>query len=134
MKHSTRMNQAFKRSKYHTGIPLILCLVLLFALSCMKERPEELPEHLIWNPELAFPLGKDTFGLNTESGFDTSLLHLDTLSGLPEWFQEDTIYLEGTMDFGISSLLSNLQNINSILLKYIGFDKIVETVKGSLSA
>jgi len=83
----------------------------------MKDRPEELPQYLVWNPELAFPLSKDTFGLNAESGFDTSLLELDTLTGLPEWLQEDTIFLEGFMDFGISSLLNNLENINSILLR-----------------
>ena len=104
---------------FRTGIPAILCILLFFAASCMKDKPEELPQHLLWNPELAFPLSKDTFGLNAESGFDTSLLDLDTLTGFPEWIknQEDTLYLEGTMDFGISSLLSNLENINQILLR-----------------
>ncbi len=102
---------------YRMGILGSLCILLLIAASCMKDRPEELPQYLVWNPELAFPLSKDTFGLNAESGFDTSLLELDTITGLPEWFQEDTIFLEGTMDFGISALLNNLENINSILLR-----------------
>ena len=109
---------------FRMGILGSLCILLLIAVSCMKERPEELPQGLIWNPELAFPLSKDTFGLNAESGFDTSLLELDSLTGLPEWFQEDTIFLEGPMDFGISSLLNNLENINRILLRvniYNGF-------------
>jgi len=100
-----------------TGILGAICILLFVAVSCMKDRPEELPQHLVWNPELAFPLGKDTFGLNAESGFDTSLFELDTITGLPDWFEEDTIYLEGTMDFEVSSLLNNLENINRILLR-----------------
>ena len=111
------MHQPKKQFIHRTGILGSICILLWIAASCMKDRPEELPQNLVWNPELAFPLSKDTFGLNTESGFDTSLLELDTLTGLPEWFQEDTIYLEGFMDFGISSLLNNLENINSILLR-----------------
>jgi hypothetical protein len=100
-----------------TGILGAICILLFVAVSCMKDRPEELPQHLVWNPELAFPLSKDTFGLNAESGFDTSLFELDTITGLPDWFEEDTIYLEGFMDFGVSSLLNNLENINRILLR-----------------
>jgi len=111
------MQQAKKLFINRTGILGSICILLLIAASCMKDRPEELPQNVIWNPELAFPLSKDTFGLNAESGFDTSLLELDTLTGLPEWIREDTIYLEGFMDFGISSLLNNLENINSILLR-----------------
>ena len=111
------MHQVKKLFLHRTGILGSICILLLIAASCMKDRPEELPQHLLWNPELAFPLSKDTFGLNAESGFDTSLLELDTLTGLPEWFKEDTIYLEGFMDFGISALLNNLENVNSILLR-----------------
>ena len=111
------MHQPKEHFIFRTGILGSICILLLIAVSCMKDRPEELPQHLVWNPELAFPLSKDTFGLNAESGFDTSLFELDTITGLPEWFQEDTIFLEGTMDFGISSLLNNLENINSILLR-----------------
>jgi len=112
------MHQPKEHFIFRTGILGSICILLLIAASCMKDRPEELPQHLVWNPELAFPLSKDTFGLNAESGFDTSLFELDTITGLPEWFEEeDTIFLEGTMDFGISSLLNNLENINRILLR-----------------
>lgn len=111
------MQLAKKLFLNRTGIMGTICILLLIAASCMKDRPEELPQNLLWNPELAFPLSKDTFGLNAESGFDTSLLELDTLTGLPEWIREDTIYLEGFMNFGFSSLLNNLENINSILLR-----------------
>ena len=71
-----------------------------------------------WDPVFAIPLGMDEFGLNAESGFDTSLLAYDTISGLPIWMiEEDTIFLEGTMDFDISALLENLDHINRILLR-----------------
>lgn len=111
------MHQAKKFFINRTGLLGSICILLLITASCMKDKPEEVPQHLLWNPELAFPLSKDTLGLNPESGFDTSLLELDTLTALPEWIREDTIYLEGFMDLGISSLLNNLENINSILLR-----------------
>ena len=98
--------------------------ILLLAVSCMKDKPDALPDKLEWNPEFAFPLGADEFGLNAESGFDTSLLEYDTISGLPGWIEEDTIFLEGVMDFDISSILENLEHINRILLRvniYNGF-------------
>jgi len=107
------------------GVLLGVSAVLLLAVSCMKDRPEEFPDKLEWNPEFAFPLGADEFGLNAESGFDTSLLEYDTISGLPGWVvEEDTIFLEGIMDFDISSILENLEHINRILLRvniYNGF-------------
>ncbi len=55
-------------------ISLLLCLGSLS--SCMKDKPEALPENLVWNPELALPLGTDRFGLNEESGFDTTLFEI----------------------------------------------------------
>jgi hypothetical protein len=91
--------------------------LLLLAVSCMKDRPDDLPDKLEWNPEFAIPLGADEFGLNAESGFDTSLLEYDTISGVPEWVEEDTIFLEGIMDFDMSSILENLEHINRILLR-----------------
>lgn len=99
------------------GVLLAVSSILLLAISCMKEKPESLPEHLEWNPEFAFPLGDDQFGLNAESGFDTTLLELDTITGLPEWIDEDTIFLEGTMELNMSSLLENLEHINQILFR-----------------
>lgn len=99
------------------GAGLTLTVMLLCVFSCMKEKPEELPGRLEWNPVFAIPLGMDEFGLNAKSGFDTSLLEYDTISGLPKWVDEDTIFLEGTMDFDISSLLENLEHIHQILLR-----------------
>ncbi|MEN8201093.1 MAG: hypothetical protein ABFS28_00760 [Bacteroidota bacterium] len=107
-----------------SGILLAVSSIMLLAISCLKEMPETLPDKLEWNPEFALPLGDDSFGLNAESGFDTSLLEYDTISGLPGWVEEDTIVLEGIMDFGMSSILENQEDINRILLRiniYNGF-------------
>jgi len=111
-----------------TGILLAVSGILLFAVSCLKEMPESLPDRLEWNPEFAIPLGEDRFGLNAESGFDTSLLEYDTITGLPGWIEEDTIFLEGIMDFNLSSILENLAYTKRILLRiniYNGFPHVV---------
>lgn len=100
-----------------TGVLLAVSSILLFAISCLKEMPESLPDKLEWNPEFAFPLGEDRFGLNAKSGFDTSLLEYDTITGLPGWIEEDTIFLEGNMDFNLSSILENMESVNQILLR-----------------
>jgi hypothetical protein len=91
--------------------------ILLIAVSCLKDMPETLPEKVVWNPEFAIPLGEDRFGLNAKSGFDTSLLEYDTISGLPGWIEEDTLFLEGIMDFNLSSILQNLESVTQILLR-----------------
>ena len=62
-----------------------ITLALVVFPSCMKDKPESLPENLEWNPQLALPLGEVEFGMNSDSGFDTLLLEEDTISGLPIW-------------------------------------------------
>ena len=61
----------------------ILSVMLLIAASCLKDMPETLPDILEWDPEVAFPLGEESYGLNSVSGFDTTLLDLDTITGFP---------------------------------------------------
>jgi len=111
MQHSRY--QGIKAAGVLSGVAAILLLVV----SCLKDMPENLPEKLEWNPEFAFPLGEDSFGFNAESGFDTSLLEYDTLSGLPGWVEEDTIFLQGFMDFNLSSIMQNLESVNQVLLR-----------------
>ena len=100
-----------------TGVLLAITGLMLFAISCLKERPESLPDKLEWNPDFAFPLGEDRFGLNAKSGFDTTLLEYDTITGLPGWIELDTIFLEGPMDFNLSSILDRMEYVNRILLR-----------------
>ncbi len=98
----------------------LLCLLILIVLlpaSCMKDRPAELPVDLVWEPELAIPLGKDRFGLDAESGFDTTLFELDTLTELPKWVGMVDVALEARLDFDLSSLETSTENINGILFR-----------------
>ena len=66
---------------------------------------------------MAFPLGEDRFGLNSVSGFDTTLLHIVESTGLPAWVEELVLVLEGEMDFDLSSINENLEHLNRILFR-----------------
>jgi len=102
----------------------LLSVMLLIAASCLKDMPESFPENLEWNPEVAFPLGVDSFGLNAISGFDTSLLDLDTITGFPNWVDELEIVMEGSMEFGLASIQNNLDQLDRMLFRvnmYNGF-------------
>lgn len=97
----------------------IFSMGMLTANSCLKEMPESLPERLVWDPEVAFPLGENSYGLDAVSGFDTTLLDLDTITGFPEWVVERDVQLvmEGTMDFNLSSVSVNLDDLDRILFR-----------------
>jgi hypothetical protein len=86
-------------------------------VSCLRDAPEEFPQELEWNPELAFPLVSDTFGMNAESGFDTTLLQLDTITGLPRWVAEQTLVFEGSIEFDLSAMVSRIEYLNRILFR-----------------
>lgn len=94
-----------------------LSAALLFFASCMKDKPRALPEKLLWNPQLALPLGEEMFGMNGESGFDTLLLEEDTISGQPEWLGEHKVVMEGEYDFDPSTISDNLDKLRRILFR-----------------
>lgn len=106
---------------------LLLTTFLMAAVSCLKDMPEsgeDLPQLLQWNPDLAFPLGDDSFGLNAESGFDTTLWELDTLTQLPKWVNEASVEMTGRVPFDLASLSQDLDHINQVLFRlnlYNGF-------------
>lgn len=103
-------------------ISLILGLGLMS--SCMKDKPEAFPTSLVWNPDLAFPLGVERFGLNAESGFDTTLFEIDPLTLLPLWTGKVEVLMEGRLPFDISSFEVGIEHINRILFRvnlYNGF-------------
>ena len=105
-------------------ILVVLSAVLVMGYSCMKDKPEEFPEGLVWNPGLAFPLDIDTFGLNAESGFDTTLFQLDTLTGLPLWVNELEVVMTGQTAFDLGMLSENIEDIRRIMVRtniYNGF-------------
>ncbi len=104
--------------------PLGLGLILVLMASCMKDKPESIPKNLVWNPELAIPLGIDRFGMNAESGFDTTLFELDTLTNLPKWVDEVEVVMLGRVEFDLANLEESIENINQVLFRvslYNGF-------------
>lgn len=94
-----------------------MSLAALILTSCMKDKPEALPEHLEWNPQLAFPLGEEVFGMNRDSGFDTTLLEEDTVSGLPFWTGRYEVVMEGVLGFDLSTINDNLDKLNRVLFR-----------------
>ena len=96
----------------------------MLPVSCLRDMPEDFPEYLEWNPSLAFPMAEESFGLNLESGFDTALLQLDTITGLPEWVSRLEVVMEGSIDFDLSVFTSRYNDLRSILFRvnlYNGF-------------
>ena len=99
-----------------TNLAVITGLLLILS-SCMKDKPESFPGELEWNPALAFPLGDDSFGLNAESGFDTTLFELDTITELPKWVGEFEVVMEGRIPIDLSSFSENIDDINQVMFR-----------------
>ncbi len=98
--------------------------LLIVLASCMKDKPESLPTELEWNPELAFPLGDDSFGLNAESGFDTTWFEIDSITNLPVWLDKFSVVLEGRIPINLTSFSDNIDDLNQVLFRiniYNGF-------------
>jgi hypothetical protein len=113
------MGPADYRSKKMFMILSGLAGLLLLLASCLKDKPESFPEEIVWNPELAFPLGSDTLGMNEESGFNMTLFDLDTLFPyLPRWIDEAEIPLDGSIEFDLASLNASTEEINRILFRF----------------
>ena len=85
--------------------------------SCLKDKPESLPDRLVWNPELAFPIGTDLYGMNAESGFDTTLFELDPETDLPLWVGEVQVVMEGSITFDLSTLDPRIDSVNRVLFR-----------------
>jgi len=106
--------------------------ILHTQVSCLKDMPrseEDLPHALQWNPDLAFPLGKDSFGMNQESGFDSVHWEPDT-NGIPKWVNELEVVMAGKVDIDLSSMSQNLDDVDQILFRlnmYNGFPHEMST-------
>lgn len=95
-------------------------LLMLLPVSCLKDAPEALPETVEWNPELAFPLGEDSYNLFDVTGFDSTQIDLDTVTGLPEWLDPELpfeVSMEGELDIDLAAILENLDQIRGILFR-----------------
>ena len=107
-----------------------LLLILAGFSSCMKDKPEDFPEKVIWDPELAFPIGMKQYGMNAESGFDTTLFEEDPSTGLPLWVNKVEVLMEGSIYFDLSKLDSKIDSVDWIMFRlgiYNGFPNEVMT-------
>lgn len=102
----------------------LLTAALMLTLSCLRDMPEDVPTQLTWDPDLAFPIGTESFGMNAQSGFDTALFDLDTVTELPRWVDEIELVMEGTVEFDLYNLTEDPEELNQILFRinlYNGF-------------
>lgn len=91
--------------------------LILLCSGCLRDMPENLPDGLVWEGSLAFPIGKDSFGLNVESGVDSVLFELDSVSGFPRWVSRQTIIMEGLSGFSLDDLNQDSDRIKELLLR-----------------
>jgi hypothetical protein len=110
----------------------LLLIILLLSPSCMKERPESLPGELEWNPDIAFPVGEEAFGMNTASGFDTTLFLPDSITGLPVWTNEEEVIMEGLLKFDVSPIGENLERLNSITFRVNGYNQFPHMISSQI--
>ena len=103
-------------------------VILLVVVSCLKDTPETFPYTFEWDPEVAFPLGDATFGMDAVSGFDTLLLELDSITGYPEWVYLTEIPIRGYISFDITTITENISNINRLLFRVNAFNRFPEEV------
>ncbi|MFC2089696.1 hypothetical protein ACFLT1_02885 [Bacteroidota bacterium] len=100
-------------------------VVLLLALpGCFDDFPTSFPKEYTWEPVLAFPIGEADFGLKIPHGFDTLLLELDPLTGIPYWDLLEKIPLSGSIGFDFQEVLGKREEIDTATLRvntYNGF-------------
>lgn len=106
-------------SYIHFRFPAVLTafLLMLLTVSCLKDAPETLPETVEWNPELAFPLGENSYNLFDVTDFDSTQIDLDTVTGLPEWVERVEVVMEGELDIDLAAIMENLDQIRGILFR-----------------
>ncbi len=103
---------------YRTGIFFLLSILIF---SCTKDEPDE---ESTWNPDFSIAIGYTSLGMNENSGFDSALLLINAVSGLPYWTEEIDIPLSYTMPFDMGQLSDFSEEIVSIMFRlntYNGF-------------
>jgi hypothetical protein len=100
---------------------LFFLLSVLIVFSCIKEESDEESN---WNPDFSIAIGYTSLGMNDDSGFDTLLLLVNSVTGLPYWTEEVDIPLEYTMPFDMGQISDFSEEIISIMFRlntYNGF-------------
>ena len=103
---------------------LVLLTIVMLPVSCLKEAPETFPSEFNWEPEVAFPVGETSLGMNAGSGFDTTLLEINDSTNYPYWVDIIDIPIEGETSFSFTNLFENSDQINRISIRvnaYNGF-------------
>ncbi len=107
-------------------LPAVLALTGIIVCSCLKDIPETSPSGLTWDPELAFPLGEDSYGFNEIS--DITLLDIDTVTRIPNWVREYSVTIEGSMNFDLSIFGERTGQINSVLMRVNIYNGYPDTI------
>jgi len=105
--------------KLYRIVVFIITSILVF--SCTKEEPEEGSN---WNPNFSIAIGYTSLQMNADSGFDTLLLQINALTGLPYWTEEIDIPLSYIMPFDMGQISDFSKEIISIMFRlntYNGF-------------
>ncbi len=103
---------------------VIFLLLIISATGCYKDFPAVFPKEYAWEPVLAFPIGEADFGLKIPHGFDTLLLELDPVTGIPFWDLLEKIPLSGSIGFDFEEVLGKRDEIDTAILRvntYNGF-------------
>lgn len=107
---------------------LIIISIMVLSFSCIKDAPSDFDNpDSTWNPSFSFPVGYASMGMNEDSGFDTLLLLIDSLTGYPFWVDEIDIPLSYTMSFDMQELNDFSEQIISIMFRlntYNGFPAV----------
>ncbi|MBN1133317.1 MAG: hypothetical protein JXR52_10480 [Bacteroidales bacterium] len=113
--------------KYLFKYSLFLILVAVAPFSCMKEAPETLPEEFDWDPEIAFPVGETSLGMNEASGFDMVLLDTNDLTGYPYWVELLNLPIEDSADFDFRNFFGASEQVTRILIRVNVTNEFPET-------
>ena len=102
---------------------LISVFLIFLAKGCLKDMPETFPEELSWNPEVAFPIGETSLGMNEESGFDTLLLEINDSTGQPYWVELLKVPIEGESGFNFVNFFGTTDQINRLMIRVNAFNE-----------
>jgi len=100
---------------------VVFIIISILVFSCTKEEPDEGSN---WNPNFSIAIGYTSLQMNADSGFDTLLLQINALTGLPYWTEEIDIPLSYTMPFDMGQISNFSEEIISIMFRlntYNGF-------------
>ncbi|MBU8893009.1 MAG: hypothetical protein KOO66_09540 [Bacteroidales bacterium] len=117
--------------KYSFFVAILLIITLSY--SCLDDVPEDFDNpDSEWNPDFSLAVGYASLGMNDESGFDTLLLLINAVTGLPFWTEEVDIPLTYSMPFDMQQLSEFSEEIVSIMFRVNTYNGFPNTVDGQV--